>query len=80
MGTSAVVYNVPGLRDSAKACGSGIIVSRNQPKNLAEESVKLLKGNPRSMDLVQKAFQETKKLCWNGKDVLFISSTCMCLR
>lgn len=73
MGTPAVVYNVPGLRDSAKACGSGIVVTQNQPENLAEESIQLLKDNPRWSELVQKALREAKNFSWSRADKSFVS-------
>jgi glycosyltransferase involved in cell wall biosynthesis len=40
-GTPAVVYNVPGLRDSVASGETGIILERNTPAEMADQSVSL---------------------------------------
>lgn len=66
MGTPAVVYNVPGLRDSLRHGETGILVKENSPANLAYSAISLLKD----LDVLNKystaALTFSKQFDWDN--------------
>ena len=52
MGTPAIGYNVPGLRDSIKNDETGILVKNNSPYELARAIYPCYKNRKNSMNLV----------------------------
>lgn len=65
VGTPAVVYDVPGLRDVTKNGINGIVVRENSPENLAEESVRLLKNVNKYKKLVLTSKEYAKSMTWD---------------
>jgi glycosyltransferase involved in cell wall biosynthesis len=47
VGTPAVVYNVNGLRDVVKNGRTGVVLTENSPREMAEEAVKLVNDSTR---------------------------------
>lgn len=65
MNTPAVVYNVPGLRDSTKNGVTGLICVQNTPENLAKNVIKLLKDKSLYKTLQRNAHQWSKNFTWD---------------
>lgn len=65
MGTPAVVYNVPGLRDSTKNGVTGLICAKNTPENLAKNVIKLLEDKFLYETLQKNAYQWSKNFTWD---------------
>jgi glycosyltransferase involved in cell wall biosynthesis len=65
-GTPAVVYNVPGLKDSTKDGKTGIIVKENSPKGLAECAISLLKDHFRLNELSRNALDFSRQFSWEN--------------
>jgi glycosyltransferase involved in cell wall biosynthesis len=55
MGTPAIAYNVPGLRDSVRDGKTGILLKENSPDNLADTAISLLGDQPRLRELSRNA-------------------------
>ena len=66
MGTPAVAYNVPGLRDSVIDEETGILVKENSPSDLASSAVSLLKDTSRLNRLSSNALSFSKQFNWNN--------------
>lgn len=64
VGTPAVVYNVPGLRDSTKNGKTGLICQQNTPQELAENVLKLLDDKKLYQQLQKNALVWSKKFSW----------------
>lgn len=62
--TPAVVYNVAGLRDSVKNGLTGIVISSNTPKKLAEEAMKLMQDQQKLKEMQENAYEWAKSLTW----------------
>lgn len=56
-GTPAVVYDVPGLRDSVKNGATGVVSPQNTPAAMAKEMVKLLQDQARYKTLQRNAWE-----------------------
>ena len=65
VGTPAIVYNSPGLRDVLKNNKLGIICRENTARVLAEEIIKLLKNKKLYSELAQETTSFKKKLGWD---------------
>lgn len=65
VGTPAVVYNCPGLRDVTKNGRNGMVVKDNSPEALAEESLKLLQDNKLYRSLCVSSIKFAKSLNWD---------------
>jgi glycosyltransferase involved in cell wall biosynthesis len=61
-GTPAVVYDIPGLRDSVKHGKTGIVCARNSPAGLADASLALLRDRARYETLRKNAWDWSKEL------------------
>lgn len=56
-GTPAVVYDIDGLRDSVQSGETGVIVTQNTPKDLAEGIIHLLKDSEEYAKIRRNAWQ-----------------------
>lgn len=56
-GTPAVVYDVPGLRDSVKNGGTGVVCAQNTPAAMAKEVIKLLQDKARYKTLQRNGWE-----------------------
>ena len=65
MGTPAVAYNVPGLRDSVKDNETGILSKENTPESLAEAAIELLTNKERLAELSHNALQFSRQFNWD---------------
>ncbi len=65
MGTPAVVYNVPGLKDSTVNNVTGIICDNNNPKTLAKNAIILIKDKELYSMLQVHALDKSKELNWD---------------
>lgn len=63
--TPSVVYNVSGLRDSVKNNQTGIIVSQNNPLQLAKKALNLLEDNSKYKKLQHGGAAWARSLNWN---------------
>lgn len=66
MGTPAVAYNVPGLRDSVKHGETGLLVTENSPQSLASSAISLLKDQKALRRLSRNALDFSKQFDWNN--------------
>lgn len=73
MGTPAIAYNVPGLRDSVKDGETGILVKENSPSRLAETAISLLKDPQRLNELSRNALRFSKQFTWDKTADVFNS-------
>jgi len=64
LGTPAVVYNVPGLRDSVRNGETGIVCSQNTPQALAEAVVGLLRNKQEYERLRRQAWEWSREFSW----------------
>jgi glycosyltransferase involved in cell wall biosynthesis len=65
MGTPAVVYNIPGLRDSVKDGETGLIVKENSPSGLANSTIFLLKNPDILTKISNNALSLSKQFSWD---------------
>jgi glycosyltransferase involved in cell wall biosynthesis len=65
MGTPAVAYNVPGLRDSVVNDRTGVLTACNTPQSLAEASINLLNDPDRLVALSLNALEFSRKFNWD---------------
>lgn len=65
MGTPAVAYNVPGLRDSVTDGKIGFLAQSNTPEGLAQSAVKLLSEEAFLADLSGNALKDSKRYTWD---------------
>jgi glycosyltransferase involved in cell wall biosynthesis len=61
-GTSAVVYDVDGLRDSVRHNETGIVCEKNTPQNMAENIISLLEDKEKYEKLRFNAWQWSKEI------------------
>jgi len=65
MGTPAVVYDIPGLRDSVKDGETGLIVKENSPSGLANSTIFLLKNPDILTKISNNALFLSKQFSWD---------------
>src|SRR3989344_9045355 len=65
VGTPAIVYNVPGLRDVTKNGVNGIIVKRTTPADLAKESLRILKNKKLYQMFSSSAKRYARSMNWD---------------
>ena len=65
MGTPAIAYNVPGLRDSVRDGETGILVKENSPSSLAETAISLFRDPRRLTELSRNALGYSKQFTWD---------------
>jgi glycosyltransferase involved in cell wall biosynthesis len=73
MGTPAVAYDVPGLRDSVIDNVTGVLVSRDDHNEMAREAVNMLKDHILRKTYSKNAMQDAKRLDWNITTQHFLS-------
>jgi glycosyltransferase involved in cell wall biosynthesis len=66
MGTPAIAYDVPGLRDSIKNGKTGILVKENSPKGLAQSAISLLRDPRRLSELGSNALEFSRQFNWDN--------------
>lgn len=66
MGTPAVAYNVPGLRDSIQDGYTGVLVDYNTPESLANASIELLNDKDRLAKLSYNALKFSARFNWDN--------------
>ena len=66
MGTPALGYNVPGLRDSIKDGTTGILTKDNSPCALSESAVRLLNDKELLYKLSQNALAYSRQFSWEN--------------
>jgi glycosyltransferase involved in cell wall biosynthesis len=66
MGTPAVAYNVPGLRDSVQDGHTGVLVSHNSPEYLAKAAIELLRDRERLAKLSNEALKSSRNFSWDN--------------
>ena len=73
-GTPAVVYNVPGLRDSVKNNKTGIICNKNTPNELANQIIRLIENHQLRRKLSVQALEYSRQFDWDrsAKETLAI--------
>ena len=69
MGTPAIAYNVPGLRDSVKDGETGILVKENSPNSLANASISLLKDRDLLRRYSNNALVFSRHFNWNNQQM-----------
>jgi glycosyltransferase involved in cell wall biosynthesis len=65
MGTPAVAYDVPGLRDSVVDRVTGLLVGRDDYAEMADEVIGLLKDHIKRKTYAKNAMQNAKQYEWN---------------
>lgn len=71
MGTPAIGYDVPGLRDSIKDRSTGMLCSPD-PESMAREIVALMKDNERRRELSNNALEDSRQYTWDRTAKEFI--------
>lgn len=76
-GTPAIVYNVDGLRDSVKNNETGLICQRNNPDNLSQNVVSLLRDKTRYEKMRKNSWEYSKEIIFgeNSREFLEIIET-----
>lgn len=64
MGTPALTYDVPGLRDSNKNKKTGIVPLENNPRCLSHEIIRFLNDERLMQQLSKKALKDSKEYSW----------------
>ncbi|PIT88930.1 MAG: glycosyltransferase family 1 protein [Candidatus Levybacteria bacterium CG10_big_fil_rev_8_21_14_0_10_36_7] len=64
--TPSVVYDVAGLRDSVKNSKTGVVISENNPKKLAEEALFLYKDKERYQKYQEQGVNWSRSLSWKN--------------
>jgi glycosyltransferase involved in cell wall biosynthesis len=65
VGTPAIAYNVPGLRDSVKNGETGILVKENSPDQLAQAAVSLLNDRELLAKYSSNALDFSRQFTWD---------------
>ena len=65
MGTPAVVYDVPGFRDSVRNGVTGVLCSEDTPQAMAREIAKLFHDSPACAQLRESAWAWSKQFVWS---------------
>ena len=66
MGTPAIAYDVPGLRDSVKDGITGVLTKENSPESLAKVALSLLKDKDLLHRLSSNALEDARAFNWNN--------------
>ena len=65
MGTPAIGYNVPGLRDSIVDGKTGILVEPDNVKALGNAMTKLIQDHDLLQELTNNAWKSSRKFTWD---------------
>jgi glycosyltransferase involved in cell wall biosynthesis len=71
MGTPAIAYDVPGLRDSIVDGKTGVLVKNKSPQNLASSAVTLLKNPVLLKKFSDSALTSSKEFSWDNTAAQF---------
>ena len=79
MGTPAVAYDVPGLRDSVKHNITGLLCRNRKPEELAAKAILLLKDNVLYKKLCVNSLEWSKSFSWDKStsECLNVLSGCL---
>jgi glycosyltransferase involved in cell wall biosynthesis len=66
MGTPAIAYNVPGLKDSIIDNKTGILVRKNSPKDMAMHAISLISDTGRLAQLSKNALDFSRQFSWDN--------------
>ena len=72
MGTPAVAYDVPGLRDSTRHDETGLLCASNTPEELASESLRLLQDGNLCRRLSLNALKWSRSFSWENSTTEFL--------
>lgn len=65
VGTPAIVYNSPGLRDVTKTGRNGIVLRNNTPEELAEESISMILNKKKYQKISESSKKFARALNWD---------------
>jgi glycosyltransferase involved in cell wall biosynthesis len=71
MGTPAIAYNVPGLRDSVRDGQTGVLVKDNSPQGLARSAISLLKKPEVLFKFSSNALSFSTQFSWDNTTDIF---------
>ena len=71
VGTPAIGYNVPGLKDSIRDWETGILVNKNSPDNLARSAISLLRDRELLSKFSSNALVFSKQFNWENSANVF---------
>jgi glycosyltransferase involved in cell wall biosynthesis len=71
MGTPAIGYDVPGLRDSIKHHETGINVMEKTPTAMAQQTISLLRDSDRLFKYSRNALEFSRQFTWDNTASLF---------
>jgi len=79
MGTPAVAYNVPGLRDSVIDGQTGILTKENSPSGLAQSAIKILTNTELLQKLSSASLDYSRRFSWDltAKELEKIIENCV---
>jgi len=72
LGTPAIAYNVPGLKDSVRHNKTGIICKENNPECLSKEAIRLINNKKLYQKLQYNAWCWSKEFSWDKTAKEFI--------
>jgi glycosyltransferase involved in cell wall biosynthesis len=71
MGTPAIGYDVPGLRDSIRHGETGITIREKTPSAMAHEAISLLRDSDRLYEYSRNALEYSRQFSWDNAANLF---------
>ena len=73
VGTPAIAYDVPGLRDSVVNGETGILIEENSPNQLAHAAISLLQDPRRLRQISENALDFSRQFTWDRTAAVFDS-------
>jgi glycosyltransferase involved in cell wall biosynthesis len=71
MGTPAIGYDVPGLRDSIRHGETGITIMERTPAAMAQQAISLLRDSDRLSKYSRNALEFSRQFSWDKTANLF---------
>lgn len=71
MGTPAIGYDVPGLRDSIRHGKTGITIMEKTPPAMAQQAISLLRDSDRLSEYSRNALEYSRQFSWDNTANLF---------
>lgn len=71
MGTPAIGYDVPGLRDSIRHGKTGITIMEKTPPAIAQQAISLLRDSDRLSEYSRNALEYSRQFSWDNTANLF---------
>jgi glycosyltransferase involved in cell wall biosynthesis len=65
VGTPAIAYDVPGLRDSVQDGITGLLASAGQPEDLCRKALEILEDRERYEEMCRNAVEWSREFSWN---------------